>query len=255
MENIEIRILGNGGDKSLTPASYDIRNIIDILQNMEDLLASIDEKERPLVSYEIQSGSVRHVFTTTKCYVVGFSVLLTQILNTNSLENIDIKAAKAFERLQYASKKNEFTYQISTSVRKDLQLFIKPDTNFIRTSSLWVDTEVYLYGTLTNAGGKSRANIHLDTKEYGLVTIDTGKSFLEGQEQNLLYKKFGVHALGKQNIDTGQIDTKNLKLINLIAYNPTFEKGYVDALIEKGSATWNGTDSDVWLQEMRGVIE
>ncbi|MFV0566569.1 MAG: hypothetical protein ACK5NB_12160, partial [Flavobacteriaceae bacterium] len=120
---------------------------------------------------------------------------------------------------------------------------------------LWVDAEFYFYGILTNAGGKSKANIHLDTSDYGSITIETGKDYLEGQEQNLLYKKFGVRASGKQNTETGEIDTKSLSLIELIDYDLKFDSNYLDVLIKKAKRNWKGIDANEWLNNLRGGYE
>ena len=70
--------------------------------------------------------------------------------------------------------------------------------------------------------GKSKANIHLDTKDYGYLSIETGEEFLKAREENLLYKKFGVRASGKQNIETGEIDTKSLFFIGTNYCHPKF---------------------------------
>ena len=121
--------------------------------------------------------------------------------------------------------------------------------------NVWVDAEFYFYGILTNAGGKSKANIHLDTSDYGLITIETGKDYLEGQEQNLLYKKLGVRASGKQNLETGEIDTKSLSLIELIDYDPNFDSNYLDVLIKKAKKSWDGVDTNGWLNNLRSEYE
>ena len=95
----------------------------------------------------------------------------------------------------------------------------------------------------------------MDTSEYGSLTIETKKYFLEGQEENLLYKKFGVRVVGKQNLETGEIDTKSLKLIALINYNPKFDADYLSSLISKAKKSWEGVDTDKWLTNFRGDYE
>lgn len=68
MENsgsIEIRIIGSKGNIELTPDNYDIREIITILQAAENLLFPSSRKERPIISYSIEPGSVRHIIKTS----------------------------------------------------------------------------------------------------------------------------------------------------------------------------------------------
>ncbi len=62
--DIEIRVVGKSGNLELKPDNYDIRHIASILQNVEDLLFPNGKKDRPLITYDIQEGSVRHIFKT-----------------------------------------------------------------------------------------------------------------------------------------------------------------------------------------------
>jgi hypothetical protein len=75
------------------------------------------------------------------------------------------------------------------------------------------------------------------------------------QEENVLYKKFGVRATGKQNLETGEIDTKSLKLVELINYNPKFDSDYLASLITKAKKRWKGMDTNDWLINLRGGYE
>ena len=253
--DIEIRVVGKSGNLELKPDNYDIRHIACLLQNVEDLLFPNSKKDRPLITYDIQEGSVRHLFKTPIQYIIGFSAILGQIQDSKSIDFLDLRTARAIESIQELSLEKNYEFQFSTSVQDNIELSISPKTKFYRTENIWVDAEFYFYGILTNAGGKSKANIHLDTKEYGSLTIDTGKDFLEGQEENLLYKKFGVRATGKQNLDTGELDTKSLKLLELINYSPKYDSDYLDALISKARKSWKGINADEWLSNLRGGHE
>ncbi len=252
---IEIRVVGKSGNLELKPDNYDIRHIASILQNVEDLLFPNSKRDRPLITYDIEEGSVRHIFKTSIQYIIGFSAILGQIQDSNSIDFLDIKTARAFESIQELSLQKNYEFQFSTSVKGNIELSINPKTKFYRSENIWVDAEFYFYGVLTNAGGKSKANIHLDTKEYGSLTINTGKDFLEGQEENLLYKKFGVRASGKQNLDTGEFDTKSLTLLELVNYNPRYDSEYLDSLISRAKKSWKGVNTDEWLNNLRGDYE
>lgn len=248
-------MIGKSGNNELSPDNYDIKHIASLLQNVEDLLYPNNKKERPLITYDIQEGSVKHIFRTTMQTVISFSAILTQIQANNTIDFLDIKTARAVENIQNLSLQKNYSFQIKTSLKDDYELEITPSSKLFRTENYWVDAEFYFYGILTNAGGKSKANIHIDTSDYGSITIDTGKDFLQEQEQNLLYKKFGVRAKGKQNIETGEIDTKSLKLIELIDYNPSFDNDYLNQLISKAKKSWKGIDTNEWLNNLRGGYE
>jgi len=253
--DIEIRVLGKSGNEELSPDNYDIKYIAAILQNMEDLLYPNNKNNRPIITYDIEEGSVKHIFKTTIQTIIGFSAILTQVQSKNSIDFLELKTARALENIQNLSRQKNYEFQIKTSLKEDYELVINPSTKFFRTENNWADAEFYFYGILKDAGGKSKANIHLDTDDYGYLSIETGEEFLKQREENLLYKTFGVRVKGKQNIDTGEIDTKSLKLLELINYNPKFDNDYLNGLIQKAKKNWKGINSDDWLINLRGNYE
>jgi hypothetical protein len=252
---IEIRVAGKSGNQDLSPDNYDIKHIASILQNVEDLLFPSNKKDRPIITYNIQEGSVRHVFKTTIQTVIGFSAVLSQVQANKSIDFLELKTARAIENIQNLSRQKNYEFQIKTSLNDSSELTINPNTKFIRAENIWVDAEFYFYGILKDAGGKSKANIHLDTDDFGYLSIETGEEFLKEREENLLYKKYGVRAKGKQNIETGEIDTKSLQLIELIDYQPKFDNDYLNSLIKKARHSWKNVNPDEWLLNLRGGYE
>lgn len=252
---IEIRVIGKSGNQNLNPGNYDIKHITTLLQSVEDLLYPNNKKNRPIITYDIQEGSVRHIFKTTMQTIIGFSAILAQVQATNSIDFLELKTAKAIESMQNLARHKNHEFQIKTSLKDDYELVINPSTNFIRMEDIWMDAEFYFYGILKDAGGKNKANIHLDTQDYGYLTIETVEDFLKGREENLLYREFGVRASGKQNIETGEVDTKSLELIELIDYKPKFDNDYLDSLINKAKKSWKEIDTDEWLLNLREEYE
>ncbi len=249
---IEIRIVGSKGKLELTPELYDIKEIAIMLQNVENLLFSTNKKKRPLVSYDIEAGSVNNIFRTSIQTIIGFNAILHQIQKTNSIDFLELKTAEAFENIQNIAYQKDYNFFIKTSIDSKTQLEITPYTKYLISENIWVDAEIYLYGTIINAGGKNKANIHIDTSEYGTLIIDTKKVFLKEQENNLLYKKFGIRAKTKQNIDTGEIDSKSLQLIELKDFSPNFDYDYLKGLISKAKVNWKNIDVDNWVADLRG---
>ncbi|WP_306013773.1 MULTISPECIES: hypothetical protein [unclassified Allomuricauda] len=252
---IEIRVVGKSGNEDLSPENYDIKHIASILQNVEDLLFPTNKKDRPIITYDIQEGSVRHLFKTTIQTVIGFSAVLSQVQANESIDFLELKTARAIENIQNLSRQKNYEFQIKTSLNDGYELTINPNTKFIRTENIWVDAEFYFYGILKDAGGKSKANIHLDTDDFGYLSIETGEEFLKEREENLLYKNYGVRAKGKQNIETGEVDTKSLQLIELIDYQPKFDSDYLNSLIKKAKNSWKNVNPDEWLFNLRGGYE
>jgi hypothetical protein len=249
---IEIKVTGSKGNINLSPENYDVKEIISMLQNIEDLLYPSNKKDRPIISYDLKDGSVKQYFRTSLQAIIGFSAVLIQIQKFNSIDFLELKTAQAIENIQTLSYQKNYNFEISTSEDENFKLEVTPQTQFIRTENIWVDSELYFYGTLINAGGKSKANIHLDTDEFGTITIVTNRDFLKNQEDNLLYKKYGIRAIGKQNSETGEVDKSTLSLIELVDYSPKYDESYLNSLISKAKNKWNGINPDLWLNELRG---
>lgn len=249
---IEIRVSGNKGNLELSPDIYDIKEIVQIFDAVESILFSGSKKQRPEISYSIERGSVRHIFKTSFQSIVATSAILASVLKTGSIDKLDLPTARAIEKLQADAISKNYDFTITTSEWHDGELRITPQTHYQRSSDIWVDAEVYLYGTLTDAGGKDKSSIHLDTKEYGQVTIDSDKEYLKSFPENLLYKEFGIRAKGKQSLATGEIDMSSLKLISLQGYRPVYDENYLNGLIAKASKSWGGVDVDRFLSDLRG---
>lgn len=250
---IEIKVIGNEGNNPLTPDNYDIREIKTMLKNIEDILYPGNKKSRPDITYQIEQGSVINKFKTSLQAVVSFAAVASMVNSSGSIDGLELTTAKAIENIQNVARAKNYSFELKTSETENIILNINPQTNYLRTANLWVDAEFYFYGILTNAGGKNKANIHLDTKEAGLIIIETNKEFLKNEEENVLYKEYGVRVLGKQNIETGEIDNSFLKLVELIDYSPKYDETYLNDLIAKASPKFKNLDADVWLREMRGI--
>jgi hypothetical protein len=249
---IEIKVVGYKGNIKLSPDTYDVKEIISILQNIEDLLYAGNKKDRPLISYNIQEGSVKHVFKTGLQAVIGLNAILGSIVEKQNINFLELKTAIAIENIQKFAYQKNYEFELTTSLDKSTKLTIDTSTKFVREEEDWVETELYFYGTLTNAGGKNKVNVHLDTEEYGSLTIETDKMFLMDQEENLLYKKYGLRVKGRQNIVTGELDKSFLNLVELIDYSPNFDEEYLNKLISKAKKNWSGINTDDWLNSLRG---
>lgn len=254
--HIEIRISGSKGNLDLTPDNYDIRELISLLENAEDLLFSGDKKERPNISYSVESGSVKHVFKTSMQYVIGFNALIGQIAKSNHIHFLALPTATAFENIQKTAVKRNYKFSIKTSLSNSHEIQIDKSTTLYKKEALWADAEFYFYGKITNAGGKEKANIRVFTEELGTVSIQTPIRFLEQYNENLLYKSFGLRASGKQHLETGEIDTSSLIFIELIDYHPKYDPNYLKSLRDKAKNTWLGSiQPEQWLNEVRDGYE
>ena len=255
MENtgqVVIHLEGKYGEEPLTPRNYDISLMRDVLDYASALLDIDRKKDRPVVTLHTESGSVKNVFTVSLQKAAELASILTLMLgNPHPLDALEPKTAIAFENFQKFAVQNNFNINILSSQAQDSVLHITPYTNFQRTENLWVDAEVYYYGTITDAGGKNKSNIHLDTKD-GTIKIDADKEYLSNIKGNPLYRKFGVVAIAKQNIKTGVIDNSSLILKEMMEFEPKFDMQYLNEKINASTPIWTGADVDAFLDEIRG---
>lgn len=186
--HLEIRISGTKGNLELTPDTFDLRELISVLEQAEDLLFPNDKKGRPIISYQLEEGSVRNLLKTSIQAIIGFNAIIAQINTSQSIDFLELNTAKAIESFQETAFKKDFTFSLSTSLADTTELTINKNTRFIRSESVWSDAEFYLYGKITNAGGKDKANIHVLTEEYGTLRVDTPQTVLESLQNNILYK-------------------------------------------------------------------
>lgn len=250
--NIEIRITGKKGNLELQPQIYDIKEIQAVIEQAEKLLFP-NEKKRPLISYKIEEGSVRHIFKTSIQAIIGFNAVLGQINTLNNIDFLEVNSSKAIETFQKMAIDKEYSFEIFTSLEESSKLKINTDTHFFRKEDYLADAEFYFYGKITDAGGKEKANIHLSTDDYGTLIITTPKEFLAESEYNILYKSFGIRAKGKQNTSTGEIDNSSLTFLELIDYNKRYDESYLQTLRNKAKNWLSNISADDWLKEIRGA--
>lgn len=146
-----------------------------------------------------------------------------------------------------------FNKAINTSIKKNQNLKIDKTTNYYKTNDTWVNSEIYLYGEIIDVEGKDKANIHINTQELGVLTVNTNKQFLSDLKENPLYKKYGLRVSVKQNISNSDIDRNTLQLIELFEYKQVFDKEYLNKLKKKASKWMSEYEPDELLKVLRGT--
>lgn len=251
---IEIKVVGHVGNEPLSPENFDIREIKSLFDVVETLLYPNSKLTRAPITYSLEEGSVRNIFKTTLQSAATFLATLNVVNQTGSLSGLELSTAKAFQEVQKSAVKNDFRYEFGTPDNESPTLIISRHTSYHINENLWANTDFYFYGTVINAGGKDRTNIHLQTKDHGLITIATPREVLADQKENILYKQFTIRAKGRQNISTREIDPASFELIEMTPFDPNYNEQYLASLIKKASIRWRGIeDADKWLSKIRGI--
>lgn len=251
----EVRIDGKRGTKDLKPTSFDIRELRGLLDEVEVLLFPNDRRDRPVISYRVEEGSVRNIFQTGLQSIASLGAVIGLVNTQRTLDILEPRTAKAFETIQQWAIEKDYVFTLTTSTDPAAELRIDRSTTYFRSEATVVETEVYLYGKVTDAGGKESPNIHLQVEGQGIFKIDTEESFLAGLEHNILYHQLGVRALGRQNVQTGEIERGSLTLLELIDYDQRYEDDYLARLQAKARSWLKDIDPDQYLNDVRGQYD
>lgn len=251
--SLYITIKGRAGDEPLAPGNYDVREVQEMLAIAVDVLFGSEKRGRPLATYAIQEGSVKHVLTTLLGIVTIAGSQLEDAMHSHSLAQVDPVRARAIAAMQELAIKRKRIYSVGVSNR-ETSLTISDKTKFeIVESKNWAEAEIYLYGQIVDWGGTSKANIHLLT-DSGPITIPTTIEYLSSIEQNMVYKTCCVVAIGKEDAFTGEIDYSSLKVKEIRPYSKSFyDNDYINNLGKKAKANWLGDleNPEAWLQQLR----
>lgn len=241
------------GDEPLAPDNYDVREVQEMLAIAVDVLFGSEKRGRPLATYDIQKGSVKHVLTTLAGIVAIAGSQLEDAVRTGSLNHIDPVRARAIAAMQERAVQRKRVYSIGVS-NKEMPLTITAQTKFaIVESNDWTETEIYLYGQIVDWGGTNKANIHLLT-DNGPITIPTTIDYLSSIEQNMVYKTCCIVAIGKEDAFTGEVDYASLRVKEIRPYTKSFrEDSYLEELGKKAKSNWLGKldNPEAWLQQLR----
>lgn len=248
----EVVVTGTKGGKPMGPADYDIKALRALLEEVEVLLFPGNRHERPVISYEVQEGSVRHIFRTGVEAVAKAGAVLGLVSSTGTVDVLEPRTARALEAMQRWAQEGDLAFTLRTSLPGSGEVRIDRTTHYLRTEATSVETEVYLYGRVVDAGGKERPNLHLQVSGQGTYLVSATEAQLTGRTDNYLYKTMGVRAYGRQDLQTGEIEKGSLKLIELIDYDEHYEEAYLKRLQAKAYSWLKDIDPDQYLNDVRG---
>lgn len=166
---------------------------------------------------------------------------------------------KVFRRGLEGLKKMTTRYGDTIVVNDDSRqlLRITPDTEFREDKDVWVAAEIYLRGTIYNAGGISNPNIHVDTDDarFGKLLVRATKVQLANDEKNRLYRPQTMRVRIMQDASTGAFDLGSATLLEFVETTTATHdvKGYIDDLIGRSSGFFATVkDPEHWLAQIRG---
>lgn len=246
--DIRVHIEGLYGNVALTPDNFDTTQLKDLLDVVNRLLSEGRKPKETPVTYHPELGSMVAVFRSNTEIVAKFATVIG-LLSTSSIDGLTANTAMAIEDLQKFSVRNGYNINVSTSYSKE-RLDVTPNTNYYRSTNMYADTELYLYGRIINGGGKRKGTIKLET-DNGTFTIEADRKMLEEWEENLLYKEYGVRVTARQHVITGDIEPDTIKLIEILDYKRHVDDAYLQEKMRRATPHWEGVDVDEYLKEIR----
>ena len=248
---IEVKIEGMVGINPIKPEDIDIAEIKEIISDVENFLypGRAEKCERPHISYKIEEGSAKHFFYLPISAVLLFNGLTGEISTRGTIDFLDFKRAEIIEKFQRKALEKDYEITLTNSLSEAKTLKINKNTKYFSVAADFIETELILYGKIDTEGGVD-PNFHINTKEYGRLTVSaTVEQLLEGEKR--LYKFYGIRVSGKQSLSDG--NPFDLKLLNYIEYNPIFNRIELDLLIERATPNLSKiSDVDAWLNQLRG---
>lgn len=115
----------------------------------------------------------------------------------------------------------------------------------------WIDSDSYVMAVVTDLGGKSKVNVHLEIEGRGTVVAESIRQYLSDLTENLLYKKVMAHVAYKVNTLTGE--WRNPRLVAL--ENParrTFDATAFEQAIGKKNGWHDVADPIAEIRKLRG---
>jgi len=234
---ISVKITGKTLQGTLNLKDIDIAETKELLVDVETLLfpSKAEREEKPRVSYEVQNGSIKNLFFIPAANVTMFTALMSEVGKRGRTDLLQQKAATIIYKWQKKAFASGREYTITSSVNERPFLTINRDTKFIALQTDWVNTNLYLYGEISEEGGLSSSNLHILTERYGKLRVDaTTEQLTSGI--NKLYNIYGLWVKGKQNVTTGFL--KDLSLIDFLWHQLDYDELALNKLIEKASASW-----------------
>lgn len=253
-DHIDVVVRKTAGGEPLTLANFDIADLAMLLTRVEPLFYPGKKKDRPIISLKLDEGSVVARLTTLPQGVKTAEGILALVSEHRSLQGLERDTAQAILGLLDWVRKSTCEIRFRKKSGESL-LVLDPATRLEVPEDKWYDVELYLRGTVVDAGGKHVSNLHLQTEDYGLVRIEVDPEYLAGLEENILYKQVVARVTGRKNLAEHKLDLQSLKLLELSIlkhYDADSFKSYLNELREKAASHWEDViDVDKWLQEIR----
>lgn len=247
--NIDFIVRGKIGDIDISPKHISVSLLNSFSKDISDLINSIQEvkKEEIVVSIEDGSFKLNAIMILSAINIINAEI--KTLYQTNDLNSIDEKRSLIYEKWISNAKENDIEFEIKPF--NEESLLINKNSIFSKVdNTIWVESELYLYGIITDLGGNQKPNIHLKLENGKNIVIDCTKEDIAIETENRVYHSASVRVIAKQNLLTGEF--KDAKFSGFNKYNPVFDEKVLLNTIEKGTNAWSDVENHIdWVRNLR----
>lgn len=127
------------------------------------------------------------------------------------------------------------------------------DLTPLLSESVWVESDAYVRATVTDLGGKTSSNAHLELEDGEILKADTSRTYLFGLKENMVYKPVIAHIAYPLNLKTREWDRSRVKLLSIELPETKFDRAEFDAAISEPNGWRNVEDPVAEIRRMRSA--
>jgi hypothetical protein len=177
---------------------------------------------------------------------------LRALLNTELLDNVDVKRRDVMERWQKAARQTrQLAYRISAPFL-DRPIVINAESDYHSDDAdQWVQVERYIRGEIQDLGGATKANAHVKLPDGSTLKVTTDREILRDDTVNRLYKLAMLRIKAEYNVLTR--DLRNARLVEFVEYTPQVDEEDLVRMTRRGANAWKDvSDATAWVDQLRG---
>jgi hypothetical protein len=247
--NIDFIVRGKISDLEISPNHISVSLLNSFSKDISDLLNTIQEAKKEQIIVSIEEGSFKIKAAMFMAAINIINAEIKTLQETNDLNSINEKRGLIYEK--WISNAIENNYEFEIKPQNDDSLIINKNTVFNKIdNSIWVESEIYLYGVITDLGGSQKPNIHLKLEDGKSIVIDCTKDDIANEIENRVYHSASIRVTAKQNLITGEL--KEFKFSSYNKYNPVFDEKALLETIDKGTNAWSNVENHIdWVRNLR----
>ena len=247
--NIDFIIRGKIGELDISPKSISVSLLNSFSKDISDLINSIQEVKKEEIIVSIEEGSFRLKAVMILAAINIINAEIKTLHQTNDLNSIDERRGLIYEKWISNAKANNLEFEIKPLNEESLVINKNSIFNKI-DNDIWVESELYLFGVITDLGGNQKPNIHLKLENGKNIVIDCTKNDIAIETENRVYHSASVRVMAKQNLLTG--DFKDAKFLEFNKYNPVFDEKVLLETIDRGTNAWSDVENHIdWVRNLR----